>query len=139
MRNNRSIPSAPILPELGYEDVAAAVRWLCDRFGFKEHLRIGDHRAQLVLGDGAVIVTKRAAGALVGRTHALLVRIENLESHYARVVARGVRIVREPETYPYGERQYTVEDFGGHVWTFSETVADVDPKEWGGELRDPGA
>jgi uncharacterized glyoxalase superfamily protein PhnB len=122
MRANRSLPSAPILPELGYEDVAAAVRWLCDRFGFKERLRIGDHRAQLVLGEGAVIVTKRAAGALVGRTHAVL-----------------VRIVREPETHPYGERQYTAEDFGGHVWTFSGTVADVDPQEWGGELRGAGA
>lgn len=34
----------------------------------------------------------------------------------------------------YGERQYTAEDPGGHVWTFTELVADVHPRDWGGEL-----
>jgi hypothetical protein len=36
--------------------------------------------------------------------------------------------------YPYGERQYADEDHGGHRWTFSQTVRDVDPDEWGGVL-----
>lgn len=36
--------------------------------------------------------------------------------------------------HPYGERQYTVQDLGGHAWTFSQTLADVDPASWGGEL-----
>jgi uncharacterized glyoxalase superfamily protein PhnB len=38
------------------------------------------------------------------------------------------------KTHMYGERQYTVEDPGGHRWTFSQSVADVDPADWGGEL-----
>lgn len=33
--------------------------------------------------------------------------------------------------FEYGERQYTVEDPAGHRWTFSETLADVAPEEWG--------
>jgi len=37
--------------------------------------------------------------------------------------------------YPYGERQYTVEDPGGHRWTFSQTIADVAPEKWGGALE----
>ena len=57
MRVNRSVPSATVIPELPYENVAAASDWLCRAFGFKERLRIGDHRAQLVFGDGAVILT----------------------------------------------------------------------------------
>jgi uncharacterized glyoxalase superfamily protein PhnB len=44
-----------------------------------------------------------------------------------------VRIVMEPTDFEYGERQYHAEDLAGHQWTFSETLADVAPEEWGGE------
>ena len=40
----------------------------------------------------------------------------------------------EPTDFPYGERQYTAQDPAGHQWTFSQTLADVAPSEWGGEL-----
>jgi uncharacterized glyoxalase superfamily protein PhnB len=30
------------------------------------------------------------------------------------------------------ERQHSVEDSGGHQWTFSQSIADVAPEEWGG-------
>jgi uncharacterized glyoxalase superfamily protein PhnB len=39
----------------------------------------------------------------------------------------------EPTDFEFGERQYTTEDLVGHRWTFSETLADVAPEEWGGE------
>jgi uncharacterized glyoxalase superfamily protein PhnB len=41
---------------------------------------------------------------------------------------------QQTETYPFGERQYTVDDPGGHRWTFTQSVADVAPEEWGGQL-----
>ena len=44
----------------------------------------------------------------------------------------------EPTDFEYGERQYTAEDHAGHQWTFSETLADVAPEEWGGETVLPG-
>jgi hypothetical protein len=37
----------------------------------------------------------------------------------------------------HGERQYTAEDVAGHQSTFSETLADVAPVQWGGILVDP--
>ncbi len=37
----------------------------------------------------------------------------------------------------YGERQYSAEDPAGHQWTFSETIADVAPEDWGGETVGP--
>jgi len=46
----------------------------------------------------------------------------------------GAAIVIAPETYPFGERQYTARDFAGHVWTFTQTVANVEPGVWGGEM-----
>ncbi len=46
-------------------------------------------------------------------------------------------IVMEPTDFEYGERQYHAEDLAGHQWTFSETLRDVAPEEWGGVLVDP--
>jgi uncharacterized glyoxalase superfamily protein PhnB len=127
---NRSIPDAVVLPELAYPDVPAAARWLCDAFGFRPRLAIADHRVQLsVPGGGAVIVVE---GGPADRSHGVLVRVEDANAHHARAAARGARIVRPPADYPFGERQYTAEDPGGHVWTFSESLADVDPANWGG-------
>lgn len=140
---NRSIPGAVVMPELPYRDVAEAVAWLCDAFGLEERLRIGNHRAQLIRGQGAVIVIElppaQAAPRREAPTHTVLVRVEDVDRHHQRAVERGARILRPPTNYPYGERQYTAEDLGGHIWTFSETIADVDPATWGGTLRHPAA
>ena len=135
---NRSIPGCVIIPELAYDDVREAAAWLCETFGFSLRLEIGNHRAQLVLGDGAIVVTqgaRKAAGAAPERQHSVMVRIENLDAHHARAVRLGAKIVRPPADHPFGERQYTAEDLGGHVWTFSQTIADSDPASWGGKLH----
>src|SRR6266480_971143 len=138
MRHNRSIPNAVVIPELAYSDVPAAAKWLCEKFGFKERLRIANHRIQLLIGEGAVVVTERASvSGKVDSAHSVLVRVENVDQHYAKALAEGVRIVRAPQTYPFGERQYTAEDFGGHVWTFSQTIDDIDPASWGGVCISP--
>ena len=106
--------------------------WVCAAFGFDVRLRIANHRVQLVCGDGAVIVTD--GGGVSGAWHSLLVRVEDADAHHHRAVAAGARIVSPPTDYPYGERQYTAEDLGGHRWTFSQSIADVDPADWGGVL-----
>jgi uncharacterized glyoxalase superfamily protein PhnB len=138
--SNRSMPPGTIIPELVYDDLGAAVDWLCQTFGFKERLRIGNHRSQLVFGGASVIAVARS-GAGVSEpgqdwpTHALMVRIPDVNHHYLHVDQSGARILHPPETYPFGERQYTVEDLGGHRWTFTQSVADVAPEQWGGQLR----
>jgi len=133
---NRSVPEASVIPELAYDDVAAAAEWLCDAFGFTKRLRIGNHRMQLVFGDGALIVIERgdAAGQEGSLTHAVLVRVEDADRHHEQAVTHGARILSPPTDFPYGERQYNAEDLGGHRWTFSQSIADVDPASWGGEL-----
>jgi uncharacterized glyoxalase superfamily protein PhnB len=133
---NRSSPAATVIPLLPYVDVPQAAEWLCRAFGFKERLRIGDHRVQLVFGDGAVIVTERGdAGAAAHTVH---VRVEDADRHHEQAVGAGAAILRPPTDHPYGERQYTAEDIGGHRWTFSESIADVDPASWGGTAIDLG-
>jgi uncharacterized glyoxalase superfamily protein PhnB len=133
MLSNRSIPRCTVIPELAYPDVQRAADWLCEAFGFTVRLRIANHRAQLNVGDGAVVVTTRPAndqGAEVA--HGVMVRVEDVDQHHDRAKRHGARIVRPPASYPYGERQYTAVDPGGHCWTFSQSIADVAPEDWGG-------
>ena len=138
MIENRSIPNSSVIPELAYADVFEASEWLCHAFGFRTRLRIGDHRAQLVFGNGAVIVIELSAGGVPGEalTHAVLVRVEDIDRHHQHAAECGARILNPPTDYPYGERQYSAEDPGGHHWTFSQSIADVDPASWGGTLVD---
>lgn len=128
---NRSVPSACVIPVLRYVDVGMASAWLCDVFGFTERLRIGRHRAQLVFGDGAVILTEGAPHQGEGGFE-VHVRVADVDQHYAHAMRRGARVLRPPTDYPFGERQYTAEDVGGHQWTFSQSIADVAPETWGG-------
>ncbi|WP_030931230.1 VOC family protein [Streptomyces sp. NRRL S-646] len=138
MKPNRSIPSATVIPVLIYPDVRAAVAWLNAAFGFVERVRIGEHhRAQLSFGDGAVIVGDTRKDRRPPRpgevTHSVTVRVDDVRAHCAQARAHGARIVMEPTDFEYGERQYTAEDLAGHQWTFSQTLADIAPEEWGGQ------
>ena len=133
MLANRSCPPGTVIPELPYADVTAAARWLCDAFGFVERLRIGTHRIQLKVGDGSIVVVELGADGQSGASR-VLVRVADVDAHHARTVAAGARAVTEPTTYPYGERQYSALDPGGHRWRFTQSVADIDPADWGGEL-----
>jgi uncharacterized glyoxalase superfamily protein PhnB len=128
MLANRSMPKGAVIPVLAYEDVGEAVMWLCETFGFTERWRVGDHRAQLAVGDGAIAVTKGEASAEAS----VMVRVEDADRHHEHAKRRGAQILQPPTDYPYGERQYTVEDLAGHQWTFSQSIADVAPEEWGG-------
>jgi uncharacterized glyoxalase superfamily protein PhnB len=123
------MPGATVIPTLPCADVLAAAAWLERAFGFRLRLTIGDHRAQMAVGDdGAVVLTKGEGPASV------MVRVPDVDVHHRHAVAAGAE-TSEPATFPYGERQYSARDPDGHVWTFSQSVDDIDPASWGGSLR----
>src|SRR5580700_12305084 len=141
MKSNRSIPAATSIPVLIYPDVREAVAWLRSAFGFEERVKIGEnHRAQLRAGDGAVIVGDVRGDRRPPRecevTHSVMVRVEDARAHCERARANGARILAEPADFEYGERQYSAEDPFGHQWTFTQTLADVAPRQWGGQLAE---
>jgi uncharacterized glyoxalase superfamily protein PhnB len=140
IRPNRSIPAATVVPVLVYPDVREAVAWLTAAFAFEERVRIGEnHRSQLRFGDGGLIVGDvrhdRRPPRAGEETHSVLVRVDDVRAHCERARAHGAIIRMEPIDFEYGERQYEAEDFAGHRWIFSETLRDVAPEEWGGELK----
>ncbi len=159
---NRSAPGGDIVPSLIYNDLAKAVEWLCDVFGFKERLRVtaADGKvghAQLAIGMGGVLLSGPRLGQGFANapdnatlrpprpnevSQTLSVHVADVDRHYQHAKERGARILSPPQTCPFGERQYTAEDLDGHRWTFSQAVADVKPEEWGAtvsEIKSPVA
>ena len=143
MLENRSIPSATVIPVLVYPDVRAAVAWLTEAFGFVERVRVGeDHRSQMRIGaDGAVIVAdvrheqQPPTEGIV--THVIKVRVADVDAQLERARSHGARVLMEPTEYEYGERECDVEDLAGHRWQFTQTLRDVAPEEWGGQSVNP--
>ena len=135
---NRSIPDAAFIPMRSYPDVDAAVLWLREVLGAREHLRIPHQRVQLTIGTGAMVVVAWdavAAPATGGRPPAvLMVRVPDVHAAYARALALGATGLTPPADHENGERQASVRDPAGHAWTLTQTIADVDPASWGGEL-----
>ena len=138
MIENRSLPSATVIPVLVYPDVRAAVAWLSEAFGFEERVRIGDdHRAQMRVGeDGGVIVAdvrgEQRAPQAGHVTHVLKVRVADVDAAFERARSHGARVLQEPTEFEYGERECTLEDPAGHRWQLTQTMRDVAPEEWGG-------
>ncbi len=143
---NRTMPSASVMPVLVYEDVGVACEWLCRVFGFRERWRAGNHRAQLEIDGGAVVLGEAREG-LAGEpgagmtfapeppgriSHSVMVRVADADAHFEQARDCGAEILQAPKDFPYGERQYNAIDLGGHHWTFSQSIADVAPEDWGG-------
>jgi uncharacterized glyoxalase superfamily protein PhnB len=147
MTRNRTMPDASVIPLLVYDDVAEAIEWLCRVFGFRERWRAGTHRAQLEFdGGGALILSEAYTGAtgepMAGVrfapapkepiNHQVVVQVTDADLHFEKARDCGAEILAAPRDFPYGERQYSARDLGGHHWTFSQSVADVAPEDWGG-------
>lgn len=144
MMKNRSVPTNAVLPHIVYENVAEAIEWLTRVFGFREHFRYGDptqpQGAQISFGDAWFMLDAERPGRqapknLGSRSQYLTVFIENVDEQFERVKAAGAKIVEELNEPIYGERQFAVEDLGGHVWLFSKHVRDMDPAEWGAIVK----
>jgi uncharacterized glyoxalase superfamily protein PhnB len=130
MLRNRSMPDVSVVPVLCYDDVIEAKDWLCRVFGFTERWHAAGHRAQLSFGSGAVVVRDNPGDGPPARC-SIMVRVDDVDAHCARARSFGATIADPPADHNYGERQYSVEDPGGHRWMFSQTLADVAPEEWG--------
>lgn len=142
---NRSAPRATVVPILVYDDLEKAVHWLCSTFGFKERLRAGRpgdraSHAQLAIAEGAIMLGRQGGEFQPPRPNEVsqyvTVHVEDVDAHFEHARRCGAKILKAPTDMPFGERQYTAEDPGGHRWTFSQSIADVALETWG--AREPG-
>ncbi|MCT7264514.1 hypothetical protein, partial [Salmonella enterica] len=86
---NRSMPPGIIIPELAYPDVLEAAAWLCRALGFRERLRIADHRVQLIYEGASIVVTELPNGQAVDHAHAVMVHVADVDRHHAQASAAG--------------------------------------------------
>src|ERR1700719_4382074 len=131
-----------VVPELVYQDVAAAMDWLSSVFGFREILRhtLGDGQvdhADMDTGRGGVVMlTTAEAGRRSPADDAhvckkLIVFVDDIDQHFAAVEKAGAETLHAPVDKPWGLRQYVVRDREGHMWEFSQHVRDVPAQDWG--------
>lgn len=136
-----------VVPELMYQDVAAALGWLSRVFGFRETLRqtLDDGQvghADMDTGSGGVVMLASAGGELRSPAgedgHActkVIVFVDDIDRHFAAVEKAGVETLHRPADKPWGLRQYLVKDPEGHMWEFSQHVRDVSAGDWGAQSR----
>src|SRR4030095_10771369 len=125
-----------VTPYLYYQDVAAALRFLADAFGFREKLRMPGPdgkiaHAEMTLGDGLVMMgcpgaEYRNPKRLGQTTQSLYVYVDDVDAHSARAKKAGARIIDEPADQFYGDRRYSA---GG---------SEGDPRDIATHARGPG-
>jgi len=134
------------VPMLSYEDVGAAVDWLCEAFGFREtgdrytdddgrvtHAEIELDGARVYLGwpgEDYMSPAHHAESCKYARrwsevpfiVNGVHITVNDVDAHSEHARAAGATILREPKTEPYG-RLYNAADLEGHRWMFMEAPA----------------
>jgi uncharacterized glyoxalase superfamily protein PhnB len=141
MTGNRSAPWARVVPVLAVADVREAVAWYVSVLGLVEHVRVGEaHRAQLgVDGERAEVIVRelRDGERVSGTAHQVMFRVDDVNAVLDAACAAGVDADDTARDWPYGERQAGFVDPFGHGWVLTQTLRDVDPRDWGGETVVP--
>ena len=128
-----------ITPYLYYEDVATALDWLTNAFGFRERLRMPGPdgkiiHAELELAGGVVMMGSPSPDyqnpMRSGHVSQLVnVYVDDVDRHFDRAKGAGATILAEPEDQFYGDRRYLAEDLEGHHWNFAQHIRDVAPED----------
>lgn len=138
-----------VVPYLLYEDVGAALDWLCVAFGFREELRhVGPDRnvthAELRYGDDVIMLGDPGGDFEAPHRHGricqqVLVYVDDVDAHYEQALAAGAAVLEPPADQPYGTRRYRATDPEGHLWDFHEALHAVSAKERGATTRTSGS
>lgn len=122
-----------------YDDPHAAIDFLEKAFGFETRMKVEGpsgsiEHSELVCGDGLVMVAgageRRADLRCVsprscnGVTAGFYMYVDDIDAHCERARAAGAKIIAEPNTKHYGDRNYEALDPEGHWWSFGERVDD---------------
>lgn len=123
-----------VIPTLRYRDASAAIEWLCEAFGFEKYLVVpGTHgtiaHAQLVCGNGMIMLASARndefghlqqppAGEETIVHQSAYIVVDDADTHYARAVRAGARIVMPLQDQDYGARGYSCRDLEGFLWNF---------------------
>jgi len=131
-----------VTPYLLYEDVAVALGWLAEAYGFTETLRFTEDdgrvsHAEMSTGGSGVVMLGQPGGDYRNPAHSghhngfLQVVVDDVDAHLGRARSAGATILSEPADKPYGIRTYGSLDLEGHRWDFATELHAVEPEDWG--------
>lgn len=133
-----------ITPYLSIKGASDAIAFYKRAFGAEEIYRLAmpDGRvghAELQIGDSRVMLADempempdavaRSPRSLQGTSFGLCLYLKDVDAAFERAVDAGATVKRPVTNQFYGDRNGTVEDPFGHVWTLSTHVEDVAPDE----------
>ena len=120
-----------LYPCIRYHDAPAAVRWLCEVFGFEEQLVVPGEggtiaHAQLSLSSAAIMLGSARDDELGGARpkdeggtgHGIYAYVDDVDAHHQRAKAAGAEILYRPRDTDYGSREYAAHDLEGNFWSF---------------------
>ena len=122
-----------ITPYLYYQDVAGALKFLAEAFGFRKYgvqMRRPDgkiNHAEMKFGDDLIMMgypgpkyknPKRLGEA----TQSLYINVKDVDAHFRQARRAGATILEEPKDTFYGQRRYGAEDPEGHQWYFAADI-----------------
>ena len=130
-----------VSPYLIVNDAARAIEFYKNAFGAKQLFRmdgpdgtvahaeieIGDSR--IMLGNEMPTMGYRSATTIGGSPVSLYVYLPDCDGVVQRAVSAGAQLKRPVADQFYGDRNGTVHDPFGHVWTIATHVEDVSPKD----------
>ena len=155
MRTKDSIPTTKVMPVLRYRDLAGAISWLCDAFGFHAYcvVRAADGSvvyAQLTMADSMIMlgpVGDAGFDALMkqpdevggAETQISYFVVADADAHYGRAKAAGAQIALDLADYNQGGRGYSCHDPEGHAWSFGTYDPWIPAPSGGGLSRSVGS
>ncbi|GAA5150551.1 hypothetical protein GCM10023340_27910 [Nocardioides marinquilinus] len=126
---------------LVYRDLVAAHAWLVDVFGLAPGPLTRDRadptravHGVVHAGDGDVWLHPESAPARMASplatggtvTASVVVVVDDVDAHHARVRDAGAEIDDPPVDRPYGVREYSARDPEGHLWSFHHPLDTTD-------------
>ncbi len=142
MAENPPAGSPRVVARLAYNDVASALEFLENAYGFAER-----EGTRIEMADGSVVLVEinvvdsyimigsagahdiDAPGNVGGITQALIVYVDDIDRHYEKAKNAGAKIVSEPADQFWGDRRYESRDSEGHHWSFHVHLRDVPLEE----------
>jgi uncharacterized glyoxalase superfamily protein PhnB len=135
-----------IMPILAVDDVDASVAFFRDQLGFRHDMSmagadgknvfaiVGLGAAVFGLGTDDSLEAKKPWGSGI-QFMIYLPEGQSIDSYYADVKAKGVRIDDELTDTYWGDRAFTIHDPNGYMLTFAVTIKQVPVEEMEATLR----
>ena len=133
-----------IVPQLPYQDIAAAIAFLERAFGFREiptARRVSPAgvvgHSMVEFGDSVIGIGPQGHHGTVSpkiggiESQYISVYVDDVDAHYQRAVAAGARIANGLRDYAWGDRPYEAHrtyealDLEGHRWRFHQLLREV--------------